>query len=94
MVEFVKKKGLIIPVLLDRDGNVSRKGYGVYILPAMFLIDRKGIIRNKAIGLFDKKALMDFVSPYLHVFSCSSAGEKLDTAGNWKREGKKCTKEP
>jgi len=63
--EFVKQKGLIFPVLLDRDAKVTRKKYGVYMVPTLFLIGKDGIIKEKAYGYLTKEALWQFVNPYL-----------------------------
>ncbi len=63
--EFVKQKGLIFPVLLDRDAKVTRKKYGVYMVPTLFLIDKDGVIKEKAYGYLTKEALWQFVNPYL-----------------------------
>jgi peroxiredoxin len=63
--EFVKQKKLIFPVLLDRDAKVARKKYGVYMLPALFIIGKEGVIKEKAYGYLTKEALWQFVNPYL-----------------------------
>ncbi len=63
--EFVKQKGLIFPVLLDRDAKVTRKKYGVYMVPTLFLIGKDGVIKEKAYGYLTKEALWQFVNPYL-----------------------------
>lgn len=65
VAEFVKQKGLIYPALLDRDGNVSRKKFGVYVVPTLFIIDQKGVIKEKVYGYLTEQALFDFVDPYL-----------------------------
>ena len=62
---FVKRKGLIFPVLLDRDGSVARKKYGVYMVPSLFIIGKDGLIKGKAYGYMSKDALWKFVNPYL-----------------------------
>lgn len=63
--EFVKQKGLIFPILLDRDAKVTRKKYGVYMVPTLFLIGKDGVIKEKAYGYLTKEALWQFVNPYL-----------------------------
>jgi peroxiredoxin len=63
--EFVKQKGLIFPVLLDRDAKVTRKKYGVYMVPTLFLVGKDGVIKEKAYGYLTKEALWQFVTPYL-----------------------------
>ncbi len=63
--EFVRQKGLIYPVLMDRDASVSRKKYGVYVVPTLFLIGKDGMIKEKVYGYLTEQALVDFVEPYL-----------------------------
>jgi len=46
---FRQELGLRLPVLLDQDGDVTRT-YGVRALPATFLIDRNGILRQQRLG--------------------------------------------
>ena len=46
---FARALGLHLPILLDEDGNVTRS-YGVRALPATFLIDRQGILRQQRLG--------------------------------------------
>ncbi len=63
--EFVRQKRLIFPVLMDRDGSISRKKYGVYVVPTLFIIGKDGIIKEKVYGYLTEQALLDFVEPYL-----------------------------
>ncbi|MBI3360074.1 MAG: TlpA family protein disulfide reductase [Chloroflexi bacterium] len=46
---FAQKYGLTFPILLDRDGAVSRR-YLLRALPSTFFVDRRGIIRSVAVG--------------------------------------------
>jgi len=46
---FVEQFGLTFPILLDREGGVSRR-YQMRGLPSTFFIDRQGIIRTVVIG--------------------------------------------
>ena len=46
---FRRELGLRLPVLLDEDGEVTRS-YGVRALPATFLIDRTGVLRQQRLG--------------------------------------------
>ncbi len=46
---FVQNLKLTLPVLLDKDGAVSRR-YLLRALPSTFIIDRKGIIRAVLVG--------------------------------------------
>ena len=65
VAEFVRQKGLIYPVLMDRDASVSRKKFGVYVVPTLFIIDKDGLIKEKVYGYLTEQALLDFVEPYL-----------------------------
>ena len=47
---FLKRTPLDFVVLHDKDNKTSGP-YGVYSLPTTFLIDRKGMIKNKFLGL-------------------------------------------
>ena len=46
---FVGELGLTLPVLLDRDGEVTRR-YQVRALPSTFVVDRQGVIRSVIFG--------------------------------------------
>ena len=65
VAEFVRQKGLIYPVLMDRDASVSRKKFNVYVVPTLFIIGKDGIIKEKVYGYLTEQALLDFVEPYL-----------------------------
>jgi peroxiredoxin len=65
VAEFVREKGLIYPVLMDRDASVTRKKYGVYIVPTLFMIGKDGLIKEKVYGYLSEQALFDFIEPYL-----------------------------
>ncbi len=57
--KFVEKNNLLMPILHDRNGTVSRK-YGVRGIPTMFIIDQQGDIYDRHVGadrLLDKKVL-------------------------------------
>ncbi len=47
--EFAQNLGLTFPILLDRDGAVSKR-YLLRALPSTFFIDRKGVIRSVVFG--------------------------------------------
>jgi len=47
--EFAQNSGLTFPILLDRDGAVSKR-YLLRALPSTFFIDRKGVIRSVVFG--------------------------------------------
>lgn len=63
--QFVRQKGLIYPILMDRDGSVSRKKFDVYVVPTLFIIGKDGVIKEKVYGYVTEKALLDFVEPYV-----------------------------
>jgi peroxiredoxin len=65
VAEFVRQKGLIYPVLMDRDASVSRKKFGVYVVPTLFIVGKDGLIKEKVYGYLTEQALLDFVGPYL-----------------------------
>ena len=65
VAEFVQQKGLIFPVLMDKDASVTRKIFGVYVVPTLFIIDTNGVIKDKAYGYLSEQGLRDFVNPYL-----------------------------
>lgn len=46
---FRQELGLRLPVLLDQDGDVTQH-YGVRALPATFLIDQNGVLRQQRLG--------------------------------------------
>lgn len=46
----VTERGYVAPVLLDRDGEVTGKIYGVWGTPASYLIDRQGRLVGRVVG--------------------------------------------
>ena len=54
---FVKENGITLPVLLDQYRKTAER-YGVTSLPALFVIDERGIIRFSSVG-FDGKEPLD-----------------------------------
>ena len=46
---YTRELGLRAPVLLDEDGDVARS-FGVRALPATFLIDQQGVLRQQRLG--------------------------------------------
>ncbi len=46
----VQERGYVAPVLLDRSGEVTGKGYGVWATPTSYLIDRQGRLVGRAVG--------------------------------------------
>lgn len=65
VAEFVQQKGLIFPTLMDKDASVTRRIFGVYVVPTLFIIDTNGVIKDKAYGYLSEQGLWDFVNPYL-----------------------------
>ena len=49
---YLKENHYDIPVLIDTDGRTAR-AYGVTGVPETYLVDRKGILKEKMIGPFD-----------------------------------------
>ncbi len=46
----VRERGYVAPVLLDRDGAVTGKAYGVFGPPTAYFIDRRGQLVGRAVG--------------------------------------------
>jgi hypothetical protein len=46
----VQERGYTAPVLLDRSGDVSGRGYGVWGTPTSYLIDRQGRLVGRVVG--------------------------------------------
>lgn len=65
VAEFVRQKGLIFPVLMDKDASVTRRIFGVYVVPTLFIIDENSMVKDKAYGYLSEQGLWDFVKPYL-----------------------------
>lgn len=53
--DFMKRNGYTFPVLLDRDGKVSRS-YQIRAIPTTFLVDKNGTIKAVKFGAFRNKA--------------------------------------
>jgi len=49
VARWVRARGLTVPVVLDRDGAVTR-AWQVTVTPTVFLLDRQGRVRGKALG--------------------------------------------
>ena len=48
--QMVRKHQLTFPVLLDKDQAVFFDQYAAFAMPSSFLIDRKGMLREKFLG--------------------------------------------
>ncbi|MBD2846056.1 TlpA family protein disulfide reductase [Paenibacillus sp. IB182496] len=55
--EFVEHYGLTFPILMDRNGKATEL-YKVSQFPTTLLIDRKGVVRERVIGVIDKEDWM------------------------------------
>jgi AhpC/TSA family len=53
VAEVVKERGYAAPVLLDRSGEVTGKGYGVWGPPTAYFIDRQGRLAGRIVGSRD-----------------------------------------
>ena len=53
---FTEDAGASFPVLLDTDGKIAAQ-FLVWPLPAIFVLDAKGIVRHKIIGATNVTAL-------------------------------------
>ncbi len=64
VIEHVRTHGHTFPVVMDHD-NVVANHYGVVGLPASFLVDRQGIVREKIFGsLLTEERIADLVRRY------------------------------
>ena len=64
VIEHVRKHGHTFPVVMDHDNHVANR-YGVLGLPASFLVDRQGIVREKIMGsLLTEERIADLVRRY------------------------------
>jgi cytochrome c biogenesis protein CcmG/thiol:disulfide interchange protein DsbE len=62
--QFIQKFGLTFPNAPDPKGKVSID-YGVYGVPETFVIDRKGMIRDKKVGALTEAYVREKVEPLL-----------------------------
>jgi cytochrome c biogenesis protein CcmG/thiol:disulfide interchange protein DsbE len=58
VADFARQKHIDFPLLLDRDGRVTRKAYRVRTLPASVIIDREGITRDSWVGRLLREAML------------------------------------
>ncbi len=61
---FASQFNLSFPILLDLDGAVNAR-YNIGALPTTFIIDRKGIIRDQAIGPITREQVQNKLQPLL-----------------------------
>ncbi|MBI3969027.1 MAG: redoxin domain-containing protein [Chloroflexi bacterium] len=57
---WLDQKKVTFPIVLDGDGNVTLK-YQVFGLPASFLIDADGVIRDRKMGTLTREQMVDKV---------------------------------
>jgi len=61
---FAGQYGMAFPVLLDQDGAVL-SSYPTRGIPASFLVDRQGVLRQIVVGAMDRDELARLVEPLL-----------------------------
>lgn len=59
--KFIKDYGLTFPVLLDANGEAGNL-YQAFTIPTSYIIDTKGIIREKIVGPMDKETMKNLTS--------------------------------
>jgi peroxiredoxin len=65
VLELARELKLTFPVLIDKSGDLASR-YRVTGLPTNFIIDRKGVIREKVLGEgLNRKELSKLTAPYL-----------------------------
>jgi cytochrome c biogenesis protein CcmG, thiol:disulfide interchange protein DsbE len=55
---FARRNNITFPLLLDRDGRVTREDYRIRTLPASVIIDREGRIRDSWTGALRPQAML------------------------------------
>ena len=64
VIEHVRTHGHTFPVVMDHDNRVANR-YGVVGLPASFIVDRQGIVREQIMGsLLTEERIADLVKRY------------------------------
>lgn len=59
-------------ILVDKDGKASID-WGVYAVPETFIVDKKGIVRYKVIGVVTESALRDTIIPLIKKLNAEQA---------------------
>ncbi|RDI41004.1 peroxiredoxin family protein [Falsibacillus pallidus] len=57
---FVKEYKMPFPVLLDSAGDIGSK-YGAFAIPTSYIIDSKGVIREKIVGPMNEEMMSDLL---------------------------------
>ena len=55
-MKFLEKEPVNVPILLDKNGKVGRL-FGLWAHPTTYLIDRRGMVRYRSVGLADWTSL-------------------------------------
>ncbi|PIU40856.1 MAG: thioredoxin [Candidatus Omnitrophica bacterium CG07_land_8_20_14_0_80_42_15] len=61
IASFIGKNSMPYPILMDTDGAVSQK-YGVFGVPSLFAIDKKGNVREKGSNIPDESLLKTLIN--------------------------------
>ena len=64
---YMKENGYTFPVYMNPDGSASKK-FGITGVPETFIIDKKGILRDKKIGpeQWDSPIVMEMLQSMIH----------------------------
>ncbi|MGC7870221.1 peroxiredoxin family protein [Desulfosporosinus sp. SYSU MS00001] len=60
VTSFMKADGITFPVLLDKSGDAARL-YNISSIPASFILDSQGIIRDKIVGPMTNDSLQEML---------------------------------
>ncbi len=72
VIDHVRKHGHTFPVVMDYDNIVANR-YGVVGLPASFIVDRQGIVREKVFGsLLTEERITELFRQYGSVTAAAS----------------------
>ncbi|MFH0796078.1 MAG: TlpA disulfide reductase family protein [Candidatus Omnitrophota bacterium] len=63
--QFVQTSKIRYPITQDKSGQISSLYGGIRSIPTTFVIDRKGVIRNKFVGSLKEDQLIQALQPYL-----------------------------
>ncbi|WP_433744664.1 peroxiredoxin family protein [Falsibacillus pallidus] len=58
--KFVKEYKMPFPVLLDSAGDIGSK-YGAFAIPTSYILDSKGVIREKIVGPMNEEMMSDLL---------------------------------
>jgi cytochrome c biogenesis protein CcmG, thiol:disulfide interchange protein DsbE len=75
--EFIQRFGLTFPNAPDPAGKVSID-YGVYGVPETFVIDRRGTIRKKHVGVVTEAVIRESVEPLLREGAATGGAPGID----------------